>query len=516
MSDWSSLESTDSRPPLTRSADPKIAGVAGGFSELVHIHPNIIRILFVTLALAGGAGFLAYLGLWLLLPPSGSGAGKSRPPQVLAAGGALLVVALIVGLMSLGGVDDPTSFIVLAMLFGGITILNREPDGWVSQSSSAGSATLDQDLFADDLFQDDPFGASIEGASFDGGSFAVTNLDFPAPPDPELVIPGPAPAPGASPAPPPVADQPDASWPPPAATESEPVPSRESARVPAQPIPTMDQIQRTHWAVAKMADETTVTAPPKPVLPPGPPLGLITLAALAAVLGVALVLNTLANIFVGAATVVGIGTAIVGLTMAIGSFRGRTLSLVPIAVLLLILLPASPIIDHGIRDGIGGSTITVQSVDELLPEYRVGIGELILDLSLLEITEDTIVEASVGTGSLEVIVPNGIPVVAHGKTNVGELRILGEGRGGIGNNLRVSPGSSFDEDAPRLILEVSTTIGAAEVYRARTFEDGPEVPPIVELQELEQRLERQELERRLQELEPPAAVNIDELEGSDE
>lgn len=45
-----------------------IAGVCSGLGEYFHIDPNLIRIVFVLLALMQGAGIIIYLLLWILVP----------------------------------------------------------------------------------------------------------------------------------------------------------------------------------------------------------------------------------------------------------------------------------------------------------------------------------------------------------------------------------------------------------------------------------------------------------------
>jgi phage shock protein C len=46
----------------------KIAGVCLGLSEYFNIDVTLVRVLFVVLALAGGAAVLAYVILWLVAP----------------------------------------------------------------------------------------------------------------------------------------------------------------------------------------------------------------------------------------------------------------------------------------------------------------------------------------------------------------------------------------------------------------------------------------------------------------
>ncbi|MFZ0130841.1 MAG: PspC domain-containing protein [Candidatus Dormiibacterota bacterium] len=57
---------------LERPEDRVIAGVCHGLGNYFDIDPVVVRILFVILTAAGGAGVLAYLMLWILMPAAGS------------------------------------------------------------------------------------------------------------------------------------------------------------------------------------------------------------------------------------------------------------------------------------------------------------------------------------------------------------------------------------------------------------------------------------------------------------
>src|SRR6201987_5610047 len=54
-------------PPLfERSSDDRvIAGVCGGIGARLAVDPTLVRLVFAILALAGGAGILVYLALWV-------------------------------------------------------------------------------------------------------------------------------------------------------------------------------------------------------------------------------------------------------------------------------------------------------------------------------------------------------------------------------------------------------------------------------------------------------------------
>ena len=91
-------------PPVPRrlsrsSSDKVLGGVSGGLGRYFDIDPIIFRIGFVVLALAGGAGVLAYLAAWVLVPedPVPGQAPTDRSRAATIAGAAVL------GLVGRGG-----------------------------------------------------------------------------------------------------------------------------------------------------------------------------------------------------------------------------------------------------------------------------------------------------------------------------------------------------------------------------------------------------------------------------
>src|SRR5437762_10753784 len=62
---------------LYRSRSQKmIAGVAGGLGEYFDVDPVLIRLLFVVTAFISGAGILAYIILWIVLPAAGDASSR--------------------------------------------------------------------------------------------------------------------------------------------------------------------------------------------------------------------------------------------------------------------------------------------------------------------------------------------------------------------------------------------------------------------------------------------------------
>ena len=68
------------RPELRRSSTDKMAGgVCGGLAEYTGIDAVLWRVGFVGLTLAGGAGIVLYLLLWVLVAPA-----PGRPDEALS------------------------------------------------------------------------------------------------------------------------------------------------------------------------------------------------------------------------------------------------------------------------------------------------------------------------------------------------------------------------------------------------------------------------------------------------
>jgi phage shock protein C len=69
------------RPQLRRSGtDRMLGGVCGGLADHLGIDALLWRVGFVALTLAGGAGVLVYLLLWVLMSPAPQVPGRPARP----------------------------------------------------------------------------------------------------------------------------------------------------------------------------------------------------------------------------------------------------------------------------------------------------------------------------------------------------------------------------------------------------------------------------------------------------
>lgn len=103
---------TPTRPPLRRGgAGSLLAGVSQGLGNHLGLHPFAIRALFVAMTALGGAGALVYAFLWATIDPvdeqhaAPTLGRRTNPGMLLVAGGAMVVLLGILGLLQVQGLD---------------------------------------------------------------------------------------------------------------------------------------------------------------------------------------------------------------------------------------------------------------------------------------------------------------------------------------------------------------------------------------------------------------------------
>ena len=143
----------------------------------------------------------------------------------------------------------------------------------------------------------------------------------------------------------------------------------------------------------------------------------------------------------------------------------RRVTIVLASILALIVVAVAifmAVFDVHPGRGIGDRQYTVGSVQELDSDYRLGIGSLELDLSDVRFPAgETRVATSVDVGDLEVIVPAGVAVRAHGEAQAGYVNILGEEDEGRNADVDVSQAGNRV-----LVLDADVGAGALRVHRA--------------------------------------------------
>lgn len=160
------------------------------------------------------------------------------------------------------------------------------------------------------------------------------------------------------------------------------------------------------------------------------------------------------------------GLMTLGIAMISTAKAGRTKPLVAIGVLMTVLLAMS----SGVAGGFGGADVgdevhRITATENLLPVYETGIGDMVLDLSGLELVEAREVRVITRVGDVEVVLPRNMEVRVVAKVGgVGDVSVFGTESEGFGRELPfTTPG--FAESTRRLELQIETAVGDIHVER---------------------------------------------------
>jgi len=410
--------------PLSRSRDDrKVAGVCAGVSAYLGIDPIIVRILVVVLTLFGGSGLLLYAAGWLLIPDQGEPRselqkllgrdGPSRPLTVVVA--IMVVVVLIVGAGS---------------IFAGPHWLGSGPDIW-PLLAIGGIA------FAVWYSRRHPPGFPPAGAQ--------------SPPPP---VPGWVPQP----------DQGPYATQPPAATMGQGAAGWTSQQAPADPY---------GYPGYPGAQPTAEPAEPVPVAPktrrPRSVLGILTLSTAAIAAGVMMALHRAGTWDMPAVTFLGVLLLIVGAGLIVGAFAGRSRGLIVWGILLTLATATAAAVPGIDGHGTGKVSWRPTSLSALPADgYRWGAGHARLDLTALP-PATTYIQASLGAGTMEVLVPAGTVVVLDAKVGLGTVKLPdGSQLDGVGRRVVRTLEPLGVPATGTVHLTVQLGAGTLEVRRAQT------------------------------------------------
>jgi phage shock protein PspC (stress-responsive transcriptional regulator) len=176
-------------------------------------------------------------------------------------------------------------------------------------------------------------------------------------------------------------------------------------------------------------------------------------------------------VVIGAAA--GGGAIIAGLVIAVGAaltvsaFMGGRRWLVLPALILAIPLGFVAAAGIDVDGGIGERDYQPTSVNELRDGYQLGMGELRVDLTQVDLPPGrTPLKLEMGIGSLRVIVPDDVCVASDMRIGAGYARVLDRDSGGLDIDWRRSP---IDRaGVKRLVIDGDVGIGELQVVNTRT------------------------------------------------
>lgn len=214
------------------------------------------------------------------------------------------------------------------------------------------------------------------------------------------------------------------------------------------------------------ADVDTIAAPPATASstrgPSGPPVAQVTVALVVIAAGL-LGLAAAAWPELTLRASLAVCLAITGGGLVVGAFVGRGRSLIGLGIVLLSALSLTAAVDVDLRGGVGERRYTPSSLADVDDEYRLGLGEMIIDLRDLRADElrgqRVPVDASISAGSLEIFVPQGVRVEGTADARLGDLDVFGLTEEGAG------PEIDIERDGPEGagVIVIEASVGAGEI-----------------------------------------------------
>jgi len=323
---------------LARGDDRRVAGVASGVAEYFDIDPTLVRLGFVvSLILTFGMSLLAYFVLWLVLPTSDGesvvqGGRRDQPTLMILLG--LGVVVLFAGAIGDYGFSVFNGGVVLPMILiaAGVVLLRQRS---LRAQPTAGAAPV----------------VEADSAPVGSGDLTTETVGESAgePIDP---------------------------------TDDETEAATSDLDTGGSGAGPRRRRRRSSGSEAK---------PPKPPKPPKTP-GLITPVVLSLMMisaGVALSLELTDVVDVNLTTVAGLWLLLIAAGLLVSTIRGRAGGLIVLGIFASLGLLAASVADPMINDGTGSRRFAVTSIDELQDSYRLGVGQLRIDLSALDLEGQT-------------------------------------------------------------------------------------------------------------------------------
>ena len=202
-------------------------------------------------------------------------------------------------------------------------------------------------------------------------------------------------------------------------------------------------------------------APRQPKDPPTPRprrersrLGALTVSTAFVVAG------ALAALRVDTAAVLAACLLVVGLGLLVGSGWGRARLLIPLGLVLAVAAGVAAVADVPFRGGAGDRTWRPVSAADLRDEYRLGAGQLQLDLRGLDLAGATRqVTVRLGAGHVAIWLPVSTGVHVDGHIGGGLIVGIGDDQDGVD----VTRHLDLPGDRGRLVLDVRVGLGLLEV-----------------------------------------------------
>jgi hypothetical protein len=192
--------------------------------------------------------------------------------------------------------------------------------------------------------------------------------------------------------------------------------------------------------------------------------GSVALGVVLAALGVIWLLEVSDTVDLDTGVWVGIVLVGIGIGVIASPSGGARVLLIVIGLFVALIGGTLAATDVEFSGGIGDRNERPTSVDELEDPYELGIGRLELDLTELDLDEDTTVRAQIGIGQLVVTVPAARPVSVDAEIGAGDVDALDEQDDGWNADVQTEADGGI---GPVLHLELEGGMGGIRVQSGR-------------------------------------------------
>jgi phage shock protein PspC (stress-responsive transcriptional regulator) len=208
--------------------------------------------------------------------------------------------------------------------------------------------------------------------------------------------------------------------------------------------------------------------------PSGPrsPVPGLTLAGLLIVVGTMVLISRFTDWSVAPRFVLGSALLVVGLGLVAAAFsggrraKGGLIALGALLSIALIAVTAEPW--RNIEGGVGDRTYHPTSAADVRPEYHLGVGDAVLDLSDIQFAGRTVpvtTRIDAGVGDVDVLIPDSADVRVQVESGIGDVDVFGEGEAD-GYHAGSGTASWTNDGDPEIVLTINAGIGDVEVDRA--------------------------------------------------
>ena len=199
----------------------------------------------------------------------------------------------------------------------------------------------------------------------------------------------------------------------------------------------------------------------------GDPGRLIARAVIALLIGIAAV-GGFAGVFVlaalGGGTTLAVLAIVAGVALVVAGLAGGARWLIAPALVLVLPLAIVAAADIRVDGGVGERQYRPATVEELRPDYQLGMGQLVLDMRDVELPPGTTkVHLETGIGHTVVRVPEDACVSSDVQLGVGHAQVLDRSSDGL--DVDFEQAAATTTDRPRLEIDSDLGIGALEVVR---------------------------------------------------